>query len=141
MSVAKVTELSSSSTKSFEDAIQEGVARAHKTLDKVKGAWINEMKIASGITRINDRVFSITFIPYSRPSQVAVRPPTSHTSSGTARMGCSVSAASKRITCESLKNACVNTMKIRKGDIPANTSPETLRMVGEVVAELVYRGG
>lgn len=45
MSVAKVTELSSSSTKSFEDAIQEGVARAHKTLDKVKGAWINEMKI------------------------------------------------------------------------------------------------
>ena len=39
------TEISSSSTKSFEDAIQDGVERANKTLDKVKGAWINEMKI------------------------------------------------------------------------------------------------
>ena len=45
MSVAKVTEISSSSSKSFEDAIQDGVERANKTLDKVKGAWINEMKI------------------------------------------------------------------------------------------------
>ena len=45
MSVAKVTEISSSSTKSFEDAIEDGVERANKTLDKVKGAWINEMKI------------------------------------------------------------------------------------------------
>ena len=45
MSVAKVTEISSSSTKSFEDAIAGGVDRANKTLDKVKGAWINEMKI------------------------------------------------------------------------------------------------
>ena len=45
MSVAKVTEISSSSTESFEHAIEEGVERANKTLDKVKGAWINEMKI------------------------------------------------------------------------------------------------
>jgi flavin-binding protein dodecin len=45
MSVAKVTEISSSSTKSFEDAIQDGVERANQTLDKVKGAWVNEMKI------------------------------------------------------------------------------------------------
>lgn len=45
MSVAKVTEISSSSKSSFEDAIQNGVERANQTLDKVKGAWINEMKI------------------------------------------------------------------------------------------------
>lgn len=45
MSVAKVTEISASSSKSFEDAIQDGVERANKTLDRVKGAWINEMKI------------------------------------------------------------------------------------------------
>ena len=45
MFVAKVTEISSSSTQSFEHAIQDGVERANKTLDKVKGAWINEMKI------------------------------------------------------------------------------------------------
>ncbi len=45
MSVAKVTEISASSSKSFDDAISEGIARADKTLDKVKGAWINEMKV------------------------------------------------------------------------------------------------
>ena len=45
MSVAKVTELSCSSPTSFEDAIQKGIERANKTLDKVKGAWVNEMKV------------------------------------------------------------------------------------------------
>ena len=45
MSVAKVTELSCSSPTSFEDAIQKGIERADKTLDKVKGAWVNEMKV------------------------------------------------------------------------------------------------
>jgi flavin-binding protein dodecin len=45
MSVAKVTEISCSSPTSFEDAIQKGIARADKTLDKVKGAWISEMKV------------------------------------------------------------------------------------------------
>ena len=45
MSVAKVTEISCSSTESFEDAIEQGIARADKTLDKVKGAGINEMKV------------------------------------------------------------------------------------------------
>jgi flavin-binding protein dodecin len=45
MSVAKVTEISCSSPTSFEDAIEKGVARADKTLDKVKGAWVSEMKV------------------------------------------------------------------------------------------------
>jgi flavin-binding protein dodecin len=45
MSVAKVTEISASSNTSFEDAIQKGIDRADKTLDKVKGAWISEMKV------------------------------------------------------------------------------------------------
>jgi len=45
MSVAKVTEITSSSSTSFEDAIQKGIERADKTLDKVKGAWISEMKV------------------------------------------------------------------------------------------------
>ncbi len=40
MSVAKVTELSCSSTESFDDAIAQGVARATKTLRNVTGAWI-----------------------------------------------------------------------------------------------------
>jgi len=45
MSVAKITEISASSKTSFEDAVQKGIDRADKTLDKVKGAWINEMKV------------------------------------------------------------------------------------------------
>ena len=45
MSVAKVTEITSTSTKSFEDAIQSGISRATKTLKNVRGAWISEQKI------------------------------------------------------------------------------------------------
>jgi flavin-binding protein dodecin len=45
MSVAKVTEITSTSTKSFEDAIQSGIRRATKTLKNVRGAWISEQKI------------------------------------------------------------------------------------------------
>lgn len=45
MSIAKVTEISCSSPTSFEDAIEQGVSRADKTLDKVKGAWVSEMKV------------------------------------------------------------------------------------------------
>ena len=45
MSVAKVTEIIASSPKSFEDAVQQGVARAAKTLENVRGAWISEQKV------------------------------------------------------------------------------------------------
>lgn len=45
MSVAKVTEISASSDKSFEDAVKHGIERANKTLKNVKGAWINEQTI------------------------------------------------------------------------------------------------
>jgi len=45
MSVARITELKSSSTKSFDDAIRVGIARAHKTLKMVKSAWIENQEI------------------------------------------------------------------------------------------------
>ena len=45
MSVARVTEISSTSDKSFEDAIKQGISRASKTLRNVKGAWIKEQQI------------------------------------------------------------------------------------------------
>ena len=45
MSVAKVTEISASSKESFDDAIKKGISRADKTLDKIQGAWVNEMKV------------------------------------------------------------------------------------------------
>jgi flavin-binding protein dodecin len=44
MSVARVTEITSSSKKSFDDAINDGIARANKTLRRVKGAWIKDQK-------------------------------------------------------------------------------------------------
>ena len=45
MSVAKISEISASSKESFEDAIKQGIARADETLDKIKGAWVSEMKL------------------------------------------------------------------------------------------------
>jgi len=45
MSVAKVSEISATSTKSFEDAINSGLERANETLDQVEGAWIKDMKV------------------------------------------------------------------------------------------------
>jgi flavin-binding protein dodecin len=45
MSIARVTEIKASSTKSFDDAIQLGVARASKTLKNVKSAWIQNQEV------------------------------------------------------------------------------------------------
>ena len=45
MSVAKVTEIKVSSPKSFDDAIQEGITRANKTLKNVKSAWIKDFEV------------------------------------------------------------------------------------------------
>jgi len=44
MSVAKVTEIIASSSKSFDDAVTQGVKRADKTLKGVKSVWIKEQK-------------------------------------------------------------------------------------------------
>ena len=46
MSVAKVVEITSDSTESFEDAIRRGIERSEKSLKNVRGAWIAEQKIA-----------------------------------------------------------------------------------------------
>ena len=45
MAVARVTEISSTSQKSFEDAIQSGINRANKTLRNVRSAWIKEQRV------------------------------------------------------------------------------------------------
>ena len=45
MSVAIVSEISATSTKSFEDAIQQGLERANKTLRNVQSAWIKEQQV------------------------------------------------------------------------------------------------
>ena len=45
MSIARVTEIKSSSKKSFDDAIKSGLVRAGKTLTKVKSAWIENQEV------------------------------------------------------------------------------------------------
>ena len=45
MSVAKVTEVISSSKKGFDDAVAKGIKRANKTLKNVTGAWVQDQKV------------------------------------------------------------------------------------------------
>ena len=45
MSIARVTEISSTSAESFEDALQSGVERATKTLRNVRSAWVKEQQV------------------------------------------------------------------------------------------------
>lgn len=45
MSVARVTEITASSPKGFEDAIRIGIDRAQRTLQNVQGAWVQEQKV------------------------------------------------------------------------------------------------
>ncbi len=53
MSVARVTEISVDSEKSFDDAIQKGIDRATKTLRNVRSAWIKEMEVKVDNNRIS----------------------------------------------------------------------------------------
>jgi dodecin len=52
MAVAKVSEISSTSPKSFEDAIQQGLSRAGKTLRHIRGAWVKEQHVRCDEGRI-----------------------------------------------------------------------------------------
>lgn len=45
MSIAKITEISASSSESFEDAIRQGIARASKSLQNIQSVWVNEHKV------------------------------------------------------------------------------------------------
>lgn len=64
MSVARVTEITASSSKSFEDAIQKGISRANETLDNIEGAWVQDLKVTCKDGKIDDyRVnMKVTFI-------------------------------------------------------------------------------
>ncbi|MDJ0698924.1 MAG: dodecin family protein [Woeseiaceae bacterium] len=45
MSVAKTSEISSSSSKSFEDAVRKGIKKMGKTVSGIEGAWVKEQKV------------------------------------------------------------------------------------------------
>ena len=64
MSIAKVTEITASSPTSFEDALQQGITRASKTLENVQSAWVqdHEVDIQDGkISKYKVRM-KVTFI-------------------------------------------------------------------------------
>ena len=50
MTVARITEISSISAKSFEDAILQGITRANKTLKNLRGAWVKDQEVQIGET-------------------------------------------------------------------------------------------
>lgn len=65
MSVARVTEIISSSDESFEDAVKKGVKRAAKTLKNVRGAWVEGQKVSCDSDgRITDYrvILKVTFV-------------------------------------------------------------------------------
>jgi flavin-binding protein dodecin len=64
MSVARITEIKTSSTKSFDDALRNGIARASETLQNVKGAWVAEQEVIVDNGKIAEYrvLLKVTFI-------------------------------------------------------------------------------
>jgi len=64
MSVAKVIEISAESPKSFEDAIQDGITRASKTIHGIKSAWVKEQHVVieNGKVTIYRVDLKVTFV-------------------------------------------------------------------------------
>ena len=64
MSVAKVTEIIASSTKSFDDAVAGGIKRASKTLKGITGAWVADQKVTVKNGKVSEYrvVMRVTFV-------------------------------------------------------------------------------
>ena len=64
MSVARVTEITSSSKKGFDDAVASGIERADKTLRNIKGAWIQDHKVVVEKGKIVEYrvIMKVTFV-------------------------------------------------------------------------------
>lgn len=64
MTVARTTEISAASAKSFEDAIKSGLSKANETLDNIEGAWVKDMKVNVSDGRVSEYrvVMKLTFV-------------------------------------------------------------------------------
>ena len=64
MSVAKITEIIASSPKSFDDAVENGIKRASKTLKGISGAWVADQKVTVTDGKIDEYrvVLKVTFV-------------------------------------------------------------------------------
>ena len=64
MTVARITEISSISIKSFEDAVVQCVERANKTLKNVKGAWVKDQEVTVDNGKVTGYkvILKVTFV-------------------------------------------------------------------------------
>jgi flavin-binding protein dodecin len=64
MTVAKILEITSSSKKSFEDAISQGIARASETVSDIQGAWVQDQKVVVNKGKVTEYrvVMKVTFV-------------------------------------------------------------------------------
>lgn len=64
MSVARVTEISATSTKSFDDAVEQGIERASETLRNIRSAWIKDsnVKVENGKVASYRVNMAVTFV-------------------------------------------------------------------------------
>lgn len=64
MSIAKTSEISASSSKSFEEAIRKGIKKMSETVHNIEGAWVKEQKVVVKKGEVTDyRVtMKVTFV-------------------------------------------------------------------------------
>ncbi len=64
MAVARITEIIAGSTKGFQEAVEDGISRANKTLKNVEGAWIKDQSVILDNGKIKEYrvVMKVTFI-------------------------------------------------------------------------------
>ena len=64
MSVAKTSEITSSSSKSFEEAVRKGIRKMGETVDNIEGAWVKEQKVVvkDGEVAASRVTMKVTFI-------------------------------------------------------------------------------
>ena len=64
MSVARVTEIIASSSRSFDDAVEKGIERANQTLTNVRGAWVEGQKVTVDSGKISEYrvILKVTFV-------------------------------------------------------------------------------
>lgn len=64
MSIARVTEISASSSKSFDKAVKNGIKRASETLQNITGAWVESQKVTVKEGKVDQYrvVLKVTFV-------------------------------------------------------------------------------
>ena len=64
MTVARITEISASSAKSFDDAVESGIKRASKTLKNITGAWVKDQNVVVKKGKISEYrvLLKVTFV-------------------------------------------------------------------------------